>query len=391
MRDARDGLLLISNYSNRTGYAWNNIHRLFREIARHFHSHGVNVFVSFSQLEPPVDCVDSDYVKEILQLPPMPNRLGSLLHVMRIIRSRNIRYLYFTDQRIVSWHYAVYRLCGVKRIIVHSRISVADPSPALPERGLKGILKYTVARLPMVGADRVYAVSDFVRNRVIAKARFPANRTVTILNGVNVSQIPGAPPVDHEGALRIACAARATEYKGIHVLINAAATLRNRYHKQDFLIEFAGDGPDIGLFRELVEDLDLEKQFVFLGELDSCEALFERADIIVVPSIWGDACPSSVAEALAWARPLVATRVGGVPEQVGMEENALLVPPNDADALATALAQLLQDPEMRARLGFKGRRRAEEALDQSAYHRTVLQHLSNDLSPEASRLEMSDS
>jgi glycosyltransferase involved in cell wall biosynthesis len=128
----------------------------------------------------------------------------------------------------------------------------------------------------------------------------------------------------------------------------------------------------------MVREMNLDRHFRFLGELPSTVENLRSADVVVVPSVWGDACPSAVAEGLASGAALVTTRVGGVPELVGDEQNALVVPPNDPEALAAAIATLARDEQLRVRIARLGIQRARDALDEVRYHSAVVQHLLGD-------------
>lgn len=375
----RGGILLVSNYSNRTGYAWNNIYRLFEVIALQYRSNGYSVWVSFDDFDAPLDWPHRRAFDGVLQLAPAPKTFSDLLVWLRTIRRHNLRYLYLTDHDCWHWRYALFRVVGIRKIIVHCRVSVADPRPALPSKGPRAWLKGLIGRIPLLTATRVYAVSHFVRDRLVKQSRFPSSRVVTILNGVDLKRFYPAAAIQESGRLRIFSCGRATKHKGIQVLIEAAAILRDQHCIKDFEISYAGEGPDLEEFRAKVNSLGLERQFIFLGQLNSTDSMVRSADIIVVPSIWGDACPSSISEALGSGKPLVATRVGGVPEMIGDEGAAIIVEPNDPTALASALAALCQDKDARRTLGRKARRRAELALDERRYHSEVLLQLSRDI------------
>lgn len=84
---------------------------------------------------------------------------------------------------------------------------------------------------------------------------------------------------------------------------------------------------------------------------------WQRCIIGIVPSIWPEPCPTVAMEAMLAGRPLVASRIGGLPDLVAHEETGLLAPPGDAGALAAALAHLLGDPALRRRMGAAGQRR----------------------------------
>lgn len=301
----KGAVLLSANYSNRTGYAWRNIYRLFNVVARHFISLGYPVVVSFSEIEGIIDVFDEDLNILFIKHNPNDRFLLNSLKFARQVKKHNIKYVYFTDQRFTDYRYALIRLMGVKKIIVHNRISVADPHPGSYESGVKGVIKSIMSRWHLITANRVYAVSDFVGNRLIMKNRVPDYRVVKILNGIDIDSFtPNSNSKSLGEPLKIFCGGRASVHKGIDVLIEATALLRSR-KKYDFEVRYAGDGPDLKNFLASAEKHKLGECFQFLGELNSTRDEVVNADIIVVPSIWGDACPSSVSEALASGKPLI--------------------------------------------------------------------------------------
>ncbi len=77
----------------------------------------------------------------------------------------------------------------------------------------------------------------------------------------------------------------------------------------------------------------------------------------IVPSIWPDPCPTVAMEAMAVGKPVIASRIGGLPDIVADGQTGILVPPRDADALRAALARLIDDPDLAARMGEAGRAR----------------------------------
>jgi starch synthase len=87
--------------------------------------------------------------------------------------------------------------------------------------------------------------------------------------------------------------------------------------------------------------------------------LYQQASVVAVPSVW-DNSPNVIYEAMACGTPVVASRVGGIPELVDDGVTGLLVPPGDADALADAIVALLGDPARRAQMGEHARERAVE-------------------------------
>ncbi len=166
----------------------------------------------------------------------------------------------------------------------------------------------------------------------------------------------GAPPTAAEvasarrelsadGRPIVLAAGRLAPQKGLDVLIDAAARWRDRDPRPVTVI--AGDGPQAAALRAqaaVLADGDVR----LLGRRSDVPALLGAADVVVVPSRW-EARALIVQEAMRAGRPVVATRVGGIPDLTGA--GALLVPPGDPAALAAAVMTVLDQPALAARLG----------------------------------------
>lgn len=378
MKRKIENILIMANYSNQTGFAWNNIYRLFQHLAEYFKDNHVNSYISFSEIvEPVVEPYFKDF-KEVFSLPPKPTNIKDLLKLKRIIKLYKIDAIYLTDQSHCSALYLLLRIWGVRKIIVHNRISVASPDDPLPENFIRASFKYLLARAPLINCDKTYAVSDFVKRRLVNKAKVPAARVKVILNGIDTNLFKPATSATSE-VMRIYAGGRASKYKGFQYLFAAADILVNQKNIKNFIIDYAGDGPDFEYLKCIVREAGITPYVNFLGETKGTSDLQNRADIIVVPSVWGDACPSAVSEALASGKPLIATKAGGIPEMVGSTDNAILVPHSDAEAVAEALEKLLIDKDLAKQLALSARKRATEALDIKRYHRDVLDALLDDL------------
>jgi glycosyltransferase involved in cell wall biosynthesis len=141
--------------------------------------------------------------------------------------------------------------------------------------------------------------------------------------------------------------------KGHHVVVEAAARLaRAGIHPR---FTFIGRGGTEAAVREAVRRAGLSGQVTISGWLDDLPAALAALDVALYVPLESDGMSRVVFECLAAGRPLVASRVGVVPEVLAAGEHAALVPAGDATGLADALARLLADPAARARLGAAGR------------------------------------
>lgn len=373
-----EGVLITSNFSNTTGLAWNFFFRLFNVLARHLRDKNLSICLSFAAIEKPVRILDDDIPFHAFVFDPLNISVRGLLKLKSELRRHNIRYVYLTDYQSWHWLYALLRFWGVRRIVVHSHISVPDPNPPPTEKGVKKAIKTMIHATRILRADAVYACSHFVKDRLVRKGCCPTARVTVIPHGIDTDRFNCPQGNENRGAVRVVSIARATKYKGVHILLEATSLLRSKYGLENFTIDYGGDGDDLQEFKKMAKELRVADRFHFLGHLDDTRDTVCSADIIVVPSIWGDAFPLSVLEAMAAGKALIATRVGGIPEQVGDGPCAVLIPPSDGEILARELAQLILDENKRLALGQAARQRAERLFREEIFHEKVIAKLLTD-------------
>jgi glycosyltransferase involved in cell wall biosynthesis len=208
--------------------------------------------------------------------------------------------------------------------------------------------------------ERILAVSEAVRGALLTGGITP-ERVVTVHGGVEVPAETVAPaPLREElnlppDTVLIGIVSRIAPEKGHRFLLEAMHDVDSRA-----VCLVVGEGPDETGLREFARANALESRVRFLGwRLDSA-AIMTALDVVVQPSLWEEACSLAIMEAMSLGKALVVTRVGGNPELVLNEQSGLVVPKEDAAALAAALNTLVRSPEMRERMGTaaRGRQRA---------------------------------
>ncbi|MCD6571383.1 MAG: glycosyltransferase family 4 protein [Deltaproteobacteria bacterium] len=155
-------------------------------------------------------------------------------------------------------------------------------------------------------------------------------------------------------------------WKGHEYFIRAAQLVTKKFPKCKFLIL----GEEVikkekGYKQRLIElskSLNLDDNIIFTGFRNDVPNILLQSDVVVLSSILPDPLPTVVLEAMAVAKPVVATNVGGVPEMVVDKETGLLVPPKDYKAMANAILKLLMDKEYSRRLGKAGFERFNEVF-----------------------------
>lgn len=187
-----------------------------------------------------------------------------------------------------------------------------------------------------------------------------AQRTVVIPNAVDVCAAPPA-RVDSEPALVISVG-RLQRPKDFLTFARACG----RIEHPGFRATIVGVGPDRALIEAEVHRLGMHETIRLAGHCNDVASALAEAQIFVLATR-SECLPMSILEAMASGLPVVASSVGGVPEAVVHRKTGLLVSPGDPDALADAIALLLGDPALRARMGAAGRVRAERLFDVPAF------------------------
>lgn len=196
--------------------------------------------------------------------------------------------------------------------------------------------------------------------------------TVSLRDPFLDDRIPQEPRI----ANRIVCAGRLHTSKGQETLIRALGLLK--LAGREVSLRLLGDGPRRSELMTLAEHLKVGDLCHFAGNLSHKEIIREMAlaAVVAVPSL-SEAYGLVNVEALAVGTPVVASRVGGVPEIVRGGVDGILVPPGDAPALANALGRVLSDEDLRREMGVNGRRRFLEAFEQTGVIRTQANWLEN--------------
>jgi glycosyltransferase involved in cell wall biosynthesis len=145
--------------------------------------------------------------------------------------------------------------------------------------------------------------------------------------------------------------------KGHRHLLNAFRLLHDRGELENVRLLIAGAGPEDAALHHIVDELGLARYVRFVPPEANWWNLYVPADVVVLPSVSNEDFPNVVLEAMAMSKPVLASRLAGIPEQVIDGVTGLLVEPGDETALAEALAELLRDPAKRRELGAAGKAR----------------------------------
>jgi glycosyltransferase involved in cell wall biosynthesis len=257
------------------------------------------------------------------------------------------------------WGTVLGRLTGVPVVVAHEHTWSFEGQPIrrLVDRELIGRF-----------ADAFVAVSQADRRRMIEIEGVRADRVVLVPNGIpqppaptghdvraELGIRPGAPVIGAVGVLR--------PQKGFDVLVRAAARLAPRHPGLRVLIAGGAIDPGhVASLRALSAELGVEETVCFLGLRRDIPDVLAALDVAVSSSDF-EGSPLAVMEYMDAALPIVATRVGGVPDLIEDGEHGLLVERRDPDALAATVERMLLDREAARAMGTRGRARRRAEVD----------------------------
>jgi len=259
---------------------------------------------------------------------------------------------------LLEGHEALMVLSEVRQAVSHRR-----GVDRLPRALAAFAYHYLTWELPLLrAADRVIAVSDQVARSARRWFGVPRDRLDVVYNGVDTAVF--APDPAARAATRARLGARGplllhlsalTRQKGVHVLLRALPAVLAAC--PDVSVAVAGDGGYAREARALARSLGVGHAVRFLGAVDHADvpAYLAACDVFVLPTLRQEGLPFAVLEAMACARPVVVSRIGGVPSVVRDGDNGLLVPPGDERALAVAVTRAVSDLALAERLGASAR------------------------------------
>ena len=235
-------------------------------------------------------------------------------------------------------------------------------------RGYFGPLRTAAFRLLETALARastaLVAVSPEVRDELVRLGVAPASKFVVIRLGIELEQRVHAEPGLRDESRRqlgvaperflVGWVGRMTGVKRVDDVLLGFARLREL--GVDAVLGLIGDGPDREGMERRASELGIIRHCLFLGYQEEVAPYYAAFDAVILPSA-NEGTPVSVIESLAAGRPVVATRVGGVPDVVVEGVDGFLVELGDTDALGERLAELARDPELRARMGEAGQSR----------------------------------
>jgi glycosyltransferase involved in cell wall biosynthesis len=288
----------------------------------------------------------------------------NLRELMRLIRMNKIDILHSQGARADFYTRISARLSRPKVKVV---CTIATPVEGF-DIGLlrKGIYCF-FDRLSERYVDRFLVVSEALRKIMIDGHKVTTDKVIKVYNGIELNEYCPNNSNQSSNYIRKEYAIRATDVligaigrlvwqKGFEYFIKSLPEIAKTH--PDIKVIFVGDGPFRDNLENLCRQLGVEDKTIFTGYRSDIKGILSAIDIKVIPSL-AEGFPMVTLEAMAMAKPIVATCIDGITEQITDGVDGILVPPRDPNALAAAINKIIEDKEFASSLGSAARKRVE--------------------------------
>jgi glycosyltransferase involved in cell wall biosynthesis len=283
--------------------------------------------------------------------------IRAIVGIIGIVRKGGIRLIIANNGREYWPAVIAAGICGAKVIFVRHQVD-----------RIRKTTRWLIANR----VNRVVAVSKAVRDALL-RSGVPPGKIAVIHNSIPLEQFSPA-RIDRAEVRRelgigsddivVGLVGKLNRGKGVYDALAAVGTVSERHPGVRLL--YVGEGPERTALEEEAERMLLREKVIFAGLRRDVARMYAAMDIFTLPSTCEEAFGMVLIEAMAMAKPVVATRVGGIPEIIDHEVSGLLVPPHDAAALASALSRLIDDRQFSGKIAEEGLRLVERKFSDKA-------------------------
>lgn len=291
-------------------------------------------------------------------------KLGAMARLARVLRRHRPQIVHFHYTSFLSPYPWVARILSAEQVFFTDHAS----RPANHTSRRAPLLKRWLGLAISWPLTKVICVSNYGYRCFTERGLFRSGRCEMIYNGVALERVLESAeraaafrvrfsvPKDRRIVLQISWI---IPEKGILDLLAAARVVTSRDANAHFVI--VGEGPCRAEYTKKASELGLSEHVTWTGLLEDpfTAGAYDAADVVCQVSRWEEMFGWVIAEAMAYGRPVVATRVGGIPEVVADEDTGWLVERGDVEELAKKLLILLDDPARRQSMGIAGRKRVD--------------------------------
>ena len=336
--------------------------RVFAQIINGLDPDRYSIFLASQQGKDFYDSINKSHV-QIFPLDFSKRINPALIYKLaKIIKQNNISIVHGQGTRAEFYGRVANRIAGRARYVS----TIAMPVEGFDVNPSRKRIYRFFDRLSERFVDRFIVVSDSLRDMIIDKRGVRSDKVIRIYNGIEVERYSPALG-DHDrirtelgidqDTVLIGAVGRLVWQKGFEFLIKSMPMVIKACPNSKVLI--IGDGPLKTQLMVISEKLKVKDKIIFAGFRSDIREILSAIDILVIPSLL-EGFPMIILEGMAMAKPIIATRIDGITEQITDGETGLLVSSWDANGLAKAIIRLINDHNLAVRLGLKGRERVEK-------------------------------
>jgi glycosyltransferase involved in cell wall biosynthesis len=219
----------------------------------------------------------------------------------------------------------------------------------------EGWVKRKVKKFLSLFTKKIVAVSEAVKKYSVSRDKIKEKKIIVIPNGINLDKFSGVPEKEFGDPPVIGVVGRLEEQKGHKYLFEALNLIKTI----PWILWVVGDGSKKNELERLAKDLNLRERIIFLGARRNIPEILSGIDISSFPSLW-EGLGLAVLEAAAAGKPIVASRVGGIPEIISDGETGILVEPKNVKSLADGLERVLLGKIDAREMGARAKKMVQE-------------------------------
>ncbi len=273
------------------------------------------------------------------------------------------------------WASLAAKLAGVPRILsLQTGLGYAFSGESTKAR-LTGGLLTGLLRAAFAANDRVLVYNQDIEDTFRRRHVFHSERQIERIAGTGIDLKHYTPSPIPAGRPRFILIARLLVDKGIRVYVEAARKVREKHG--DIVFDLVGpfDPNPMGLTQNEVDGWRNEGDVRYHGATDDVRPFLRNASVFVLPTWYPEGVPRTILEAMAMGRAVITTDSAGCRDAIEHGRSGLIVPPRDADALAQAMLNLIENPEQISAFGDEAQRRAKEVYDVDLINAQIIRAL----------------
>jgi len=229
----------------------------------------------------------------------------------------------------------------------------------------------------------VICITNFTRQYLIDVYKLPADMIELVYQGTEVNRFTSTPETQEEAVVRYGLPGNAgpilgsvgtlENRKGQIILLQAVKRILDAGKLPDIYVMFVGEGPDETMLKAVVDVYDLGKHVSFFPFTNEPNYVFERIDILAIPSLYKEGLPNVLLEAMSMKLPVISTKLAGIPEVVFDGETGYLTDPGNIEQFSDAIETVWESREACERMGENARKLMEEKMDKKNQFDAFLQ------------------